>query len=86
MGAGGARSLARGNDIQELAGSDYACRIFVEKEQWGRVASLLADDIDYDNFTSEVARHHGAAGAAYEHALHDVWSVMNRLQRPRRSA
>jgi hypothetical protein len=23
----------------------------------------------------------GKAGAAYEHALHDAWSFMNRLQR-----
>ena len=30
---------------------------------------------------AEVRRHQGKAGAAYEHALHDVWSVMNRLQK-----
>jgi len=70
-------------DIQEFAGSDYACRIFVHKSTWNTVISLLADDIDYDNFKSEVARHQGAAGAAYEHALHDVWAVMNQLQRTR---
>jgi hypothetical protein len=68
-------------EIQEFAGSDYACRIFVEKARWSRLMALLADDIDYDNFKSEVARHEGARGAAYEHALHDVWSVMYRLQR-----
>jgi hypothetical protein len=68
-------------EIQEFPGSDYACRIFVDKETWREVAALLADDIDYDNFKSEVARHQGARGAAYEHALHDVWSVMYRLQR-----
>jgi hypothetical protein len=67
-------------EIHEFAGSDYACRIFVGKDEWSRVASLLADEIDYDNFKSEVARHQGVGGAAYEHALHDVWSVMYRLQ------
>jgi len=41
----------------------------------------LAEETDYDNFKSEVARHRGKTGAAYEHALHDVWSVMNRLQK-----
>lgn len=65
-------------DIQEFPGSDYAWRIFVAKATWADVASRLVDDIDYDNFKSEVARQQGAAGARYEHALHDVWSVMYR--------
>jgi hypothetical protein len=46
-----------------------------------QVVAELAEETDYDNFKSEVARHQGKAGAAYEHALHDVWSVMNRLQK-----
>lgn len=41
----------------------------------------LAVETDDDNFKSEVARDQGKAGAAYEHALHDVWSVMNRLHK-----
>ena len=36
--------------------------------------------LDYDNFKSEVAHHQGSDGAAYEHSLHEVWSVMYRLQ------
>ena len=40
----------------------------------------LAEETDYDNFKSEVARHQSEAGAAYEHSLHDVWSVMHKLQ------
>jgi hypothetical protein len=40
----------------------------------------LNEEMDYDNFKSEVARHQGSEGAAYERSLHDVWSVMNRLQ------
>jgi len=42
---------------------------------------LLGEEIDYDNFKSEVANHQGTAGAAYEHSLHDVWSVMKTLQK-----
>ena len=68
-------------EIQESSDTDYAFRIFVAKSVWSHVLSGLAEETDYDNFTSEVARHQGRPGAAYEHALHEVWSVMNRLQR-----
>jgi hypothetical protein len=67
-------------EIKESAETDYAFRIFVEKEAWSHVVKSLADDIDYDNFKSEVARHQGASGAAYERSLHAVWSVMYKLQ------
>lgn len=67
-------------DIREFAGSDYAFRIFVDKSTWSRVLAALANDTDYDNFKSAVARHQGPAGAAYGAALHDVWSVMYPLQ------
>ena len=68
-------------DIQENAGTDYAFRLFVQKSAWMQVVAGLAQETDYDNFKSEVARHQGRAGAAYEHSLHEVWSVMNRLQK-----
>jgi hypothetical protein len=45
------------------------------------VLAGLAEEIDYDNFKSEVARHQGRAGAAYECSLHEVWSVMHGLQK-----
>ncbi len=45
-----------------------------------QVLAELAAETDYDNFKSEVARHQGKAGTAYEHLLHDVWSVMHKLQ------
>lgn len=67
-------------EIQEFAGSDYAFRIFVPKAVWVQVMAGLAEETDYDNFKSEVARHQGPAGADYEHSLHKVWSVMHRLQ------
>ena len=68
-------------DIQDSAGTDYAFRLFVPKSAWVRVLAGLAEETDYDNFKSEVARTQGKGGAAYEHALHEVWSVMNRLQK-----
>jgi hypothetical protein len=68
-------------DIEEFAGTDYAFRMFVAKSVWSQIVSALAEETDYDNFKSEVARHQGRAGAAYERSLHDVWSVMHRLQK-----
>lgn len=68
-------------DISEFAGTDYAFRIFVDKLVWSQVLSGLAQETDYDNFKSEVAHHQGSAGAAYEHSLHEVWSVMYGLQK-----
>ena len=68
-------------EIQESAGTDYAYRLFVQKPAWMKVLAGLAEETDYDNFKSEVARHQGNAGAAYEHSLHEVWSVMHRLQK-----
>ena len=68
-------------EIREFAGTDYAHRLFIDKSAWSQVLAGLAEETDYDNFKSEVARHQGRAGAAYEHSLHEVWSVMNRLQK-----
>lgn len=68
-------------DIHESAGTDYAYRLFVPKSAWVQVLAGLAEETDYDNFKSEVAHHQGEAGAAYEHSLHDVWSVMYKLQK-----
>jgi len=68
-------------DIKEFAGTDYAFRIFLPKSTWSQVVAELTNELDYDNFKSKVAQHQGSDGAAYEHALHDVWSVMYRLQK-----
>ena len=67
-------------EILDSGGTDYAYRLFVAKPAWMQVVAELAEETDYDNFKSEVARHQGAAGEDYEHALHDVWGVMYRLQ------
>ena len=68
-------------DLHESAGTDYAYRIFVPKSAWVQVLAGLAEEIDYDNFKSEVAHHQGKVGTPYEHSLHDVWSVMSKLQK-----
>ena len=68
-------------DIQESSATDYAFRLFVQKSAWMQVLAALGEETDYDNFKSEVARHQGHAGAEYELSLHEVWSVMNRLQK-----
>ena len=68
-------------EIRESSATDYAFRILVSKSAWSEVMAELARDIDYGNFKSEVARHQGAAGAAYEDALHEVWGTMLTLQR-----
>ena len=67
--------------IQESVGTDYAYRLFVQKSAWTRVLAGLAEETDYDNFKSEVARHQGQPGAPYEHSLREVWSVMHKLQK-----
>jgi len=69
-------------EIQHSTTADYAFRIFVEKQTWRDVLAGLADETDYDNFKSAVARHQGRGGAAYEDTLHHVWSVMHELQVP----
>ncbi len=68
-------------EVQESAGTDYAYRLFIQKSEWIKVLAALGEETDYDNFKSEVAHHQGKAGAAYERSLHDVWSVMRKLQR-----
>jgi hypothetical protein len=68
-------------EIREFAGSDYAYRIFVDKAVWSQAILELTSEMDYDNFKSEVARFQGRGGREYEHALHNVWGVMHKLQR-----
>ncbi len=68
-------------EIQSSGSTDYAYRLFVKKSSWEAVLAGLGKDTDYDNFKKEVFRHQGKSGAAYERSLHDVWSVMNKLQK-----
>ena len=68
-------------EIRQTAGSDYKYRIVIDKTVWVEVLSELATETDYDNFKSAVSKHLGRQGEGYVHALHDVWSVMFRLQK-----
>lgn len=69
------------SEIHESPGADYAFRVFVAKSVWAEVVAKLTLETDYDNFKDEVKHRQGKAGAAYVHALNEVWSVMNRLQK-----
>jgi hypothetical protein len=73
--------LLGASEIKQFPGTDYAFRVFISKALWQSVLAALAEEIDYDNFKSEVARHRGALGSAYEPSLHEVWSVMYGIQR-----
>ena len=68
------------SEIQTFTGTDYAFRVFVAKPAWSDMLAAMAEETDYDNFKSEVARHLGKDGMAYEKSLHDVWDVMYGLQ------
>ena len=68
-------------EILKSVDTDYAYRLFLPKSAWELVLAGLAKETDYDNFKKEVSRFQGRSGAAYENSLHDVWSVMARLQR-----
>ncbi len=70
--------LLGGCEVKESIKTDYAFRIFVDKPIWAQVVAGLTEDLDYDNFKSEVARFQGRDGADYEHSLHEVWSVIVR--------
>jgi hypothetical protein len=68
-------------EIRGFAGTDSSYRLFVQKPAWAQVLAGLAEETDYDDFMSEVARFQGRDGAAYERSLHEVWSAMYRLQK-----
>lgn len=70
--------LLAGSEIQHSKGTDYAYRLFVDKARWSSVLVRLNEEMDYDNFKSEVGR--GQGNEAYEQALHEVWGVMRRPQ------
>lgn len=73
--------LLSGAEIKAFAGSDYPYRIFISKTTWVEVLGVVGQELGYDNFKSEAARHRASTGAAYVHALHDVWEVMRSLER-----
>jgi hypothetical protein len=69
-----------GSEIVRLPNRDYRYRLIVPKSVWVTALSEMAGEQEWSNFKNQVARHQGQAGAAYVKALHEVWSVMYRLQ------
>jgi hypothetical protein len=57
--------------------SDYPYRILIPARLWAAMAYYLAAEIDYTNFKDAVLQ---TGDAAYENALHRVWSVMCDVQ------
>lgn len=64
-------------EIVENAGTDYAFRAFVSREEWEHAAQQLAREIDYPNFKNAVAARQGPERA---HRYMEIWEVMHRLQ------
>ncbi len=54
----------------------------VATSEWIEVTQELAAEIDYGNFKDRA--HSRSGDDKYVDALHDVWAVMERLQRPNR--
>ena len=79
---GGSRKLGEGAEatVVRIGAIHEILPLFVDKQDWSKVVGEITTELDYDNFKSEVARFQGNAGRRYEHALHDVWSILARLQ------
>ena len=67
-------------EIRVTPRNDYRYRVVIPKAKWAEILSELVLAQDYSNFKNEAARYQGQKGAAYIHALHEVWNVMHRLQ------
>ena len=68
-------------EIVVLRGRDYKYRLIVEKDSWIKIVADLASEQTWSNFKNEAARFGGAGGTDYIHALHEVWTTMNDLQK-----
>jgi len=66
--------------IIESLDSDYRYRAVAKREAVMAAMSMLARDIEYDNFKSEVSSRQGYARAAL---YGEVWHVLYRLQSDR---
>lgn len=60
-------------DIAKSPNGDYPYRLFVSTDKWVAWVTLVAMNVDYDNFKSHVAE---TRGYEYAHELSRVWSVM----------
>jgi hypothetical protein len=69
--------------ILDSAGTDYRYRAILPKKEWAILLSELAMEQSWSNFKNEAGRYarFNKESNGYIDALHDVWSVMWRLQR-----
>jgi len=67
-------------EIADTSNTDYRFRVVVPKTVWAEVIRELTGEINYGNFKDRA--HRQAGDPLYVEALHDVWEVMERLQRP----
>ncbi|MBZ0151209.1 MAG: hypothetical protein K8J09_06715 [Planctomycetes bacterium] len=73
-------SLRRCAIIRSEPGRDYLWRIIVPRTTFAKVIAAMVEGIDYGNFKSAAAASPDLE-PAYVDALHEVWSVLRRLQK-----
>ena len=61
---------------------DYGFRLILPKGIWAAALSELASEQEWSNFKNQASANRAKCGADYVSALHDVWEIMNRLQKP----
>jgi hypothetical protein len=66
-------------DVEIWPGHDYGYRLIVAQEAIRRMMQVLAENIDYDNFKSEIARLPGQQEKL--DAYHTIWKTLANLQR-----
>src|SRR5580658_5271229 len=65
--------------VLEWPDRDYRFRLIVGKDKWTSIIAELAGEQTWSNFKNEVANSL-SGDHDYIHALHQVWSVMRKLQ------
>jgi len=68
--------LLKGCPIDEKSGTDYPCRIYVQRQAWLEVLVRMASEVNYTNFKKEV----GTKDALYARAVAAVWAIMARME------
>ena len=68
--------LLKGCPIDEKSGTDYPCRIYVQRQAWLEVLVRLGSEVNYTNFKKEV----GTKDAMYSRAVAAVWAIMARME------
>lgn len=72
-------SALKGQALRISRHTDYPYRFIISRDAWKTLATMLAEEINYNNFKGECADVGG--NEDYVHALHEVWEVMRELQR-----